>query len=177
MEEKLDSFIPPLEVLNAIRRQLINAGIGPEGIPEDWLVAIAAATNMAISKDQIVQKFVVERMRMKWKRGEDNKEYEYYHPENGEVYPVSPEKVTYYWGAAVFGKPVDPELVTSMNKTTVPCDGCGVSVYCSKEVASNGKILTLCRACLLQSEHRAEANDTCNNCTLTSCVHNPKRIK
>ena len=179
MSEKLDNYVPSREALSGIRRQLEEAGIPLESIPEDWLVAIAAAMNKWLFSGKDGLEFAASRMQLKWKRGDDDKEYEYYHTQSGEVYPVPPEKTLFYWGASVFGRPVDPEMVMTMDKSCETCEGCGVSMYCVSEYSHpvKGRLETLCRSCAAQSDYRADLSDTCTNCTMTSCAHNPRHVK
>lgn len=179
-QEKLDSFIPDADAIAGIKRQLVNAGIEPEAIPIDWLVAIVAGTTKWISQTPDGMSYVVNRLGFQWTQGKDDYVYEYNDYESGNSFVIKPKQIHFFAGAAINGKPVNPRLISSSKNKMEQCDGCGITSHCIKNVRDPAKdrLQSLCNACLYQSDSpriKEMGNSIiCNECTCLDCYHHPK---
>jgi hypothetical protein len=181
--EKLDRFLPSLETTTSIKRQLINAGIDPDAIPEDWLVAIVAAMTKWQCQTQDGLKFVVNMLGFQWRKGLDDHVYEYDDHNTGVTHRIPPDKIYFFAGAAVAGNPVNPADITVSKPEHLQCEGCGISAHCVKEVwdASRGRSERLCNTCAVMSENpvvkQGGCPKKCDDCTKVCCYHHPKNMK
>lgn len=178
MDEKLDRFRPSPEVINNIRRQLVNAGIALEAIPHDWLVAIVAAMTKWECQTQSGMEFVVNLLGFQWKQGEDDKDYTYIY--EGKEHSIPSNKITFFSGAAAFGKPINPVNLLTEKKHHKNCESCGIQAHCIKDYrdASKDSFEGLCNACASYSDVAQIQAQTslrvCQDCTCTSCYHHEK---
>lgn len=178
--ESLDNFIPPPEVLHGTLRQLEEAGLNPDAVPKDWLVTILAAmAKWCRTPDGL--KFLATSLGLRWDRGRDDRLYEYYNPETGEVHPVPSEIIMFIRGIAIRGNVIDERLLNSFEKNHQRCDGCGMSSHCIKEVRDprTDRLESLCNYCLSMDEMRRVKEQAdpsvCDRCTVTTCAHHPRK--
>lgn len=180
---KLDAFRPSLETLSGIRRQLVDAGIPTEQIPEDWLIAITAAMTKWISRDRHGMAFVVNALGFRWKTGDDDKIYRYIEPTTQNVYEIDPKQVHFFAGAAVRGVPTDPTNVEITERITEQCDGCGISAHCLTDIRDpvSDRIERLCNNCRTLSDNPRVRDKgdpmVCEECTVRDCYHHPRHMK
>jgi hypothetical protein len=177
--DKLDAFMPPAEVVEGVKRQMVNAGIDHTSIPVDWLVATIAAMNKW-SRTPDGLKYVINSMGFTWTRGRDDRLYEVYNPQNGEVYPVPSAHVVFFSGVAVRGHPIDQTLLQSFDKINQQCDSCGIRAHCIKEFRdpSKDRLESLCNYCLSMDDLKRVKfggdPSICEECTVTTCAHHPR---
>ena len=178
---KLDRFRPSLETLSGVRRQLVEAGIPPEQIPEDWLYTIVAAMTKWSTTSRDGLAFMVNSLGFNWKTGDDDKVYNYIEPNSQQVHEIPPKDVHFFSGASVKGFPVNPNDIEVSSRNLEQCEGCGVTAHCLIDVRDpvSDRIERLCNNCRLLSDNLSINGtgdpSTCNECTMRSCYHNPRK--
>ena len=179
-ESKLDFFLPDAEVLQGVKRQLIDAGIDSRAIPQDWLAAICAAFVKQISTKKEGYSYISRLLNFHWQQGSNTKEFIILDDNGNEYAEADHDDVVLVSGCLVKGKPIHPSRVRIRRKPEYRCDDCGSRTFCVTEVFNYHKdrIESLCNMCLKFSEepkHREQYNSSlCADCGDLNCVHNPK---
>lgn len=183
MDSKLDRFFPSPETVAGVKRQLINAGIAPESIPQDWLAAIIAAQTKWQATTVDGSAFVVNSLGFQWTTGRDEFQYDFHDPNSMDIYKLKSDQVHFFAGAAVNGHPVNPTSIVASKRTTLQCEGCGIVSHCVKTVRdpSRDRLETLCNTCICHHEFSKVQDlgerDLCQRCTSTDCYHHPQPKK
>lgn len=181
MDEKLDEFLPSLETLSGVRRQLISAGIKAEDINEEWLVTVVAAMSKWMTRTTDGLEFVVASLGFQRRMGDDDKIYRYIEPTTQNVYEIPPNQVRFFAGAALKGFPINPIDLEVSERRTEQCEGCGIVAHCLKEVRDpiSDRLERLCNNCLWQSDNwRIKDHGDpmiCQECTVLGCHHHPRK--
>lgn len=177
--EKLDAFFPSAEVTEGVKRQLVNAGIDPNTIPMDWVVAAIAATHKWQQQTQEGLVHTVNLLGFKFKRGLDDHNYDYENPYSGEIVRVPAHRVYFFAGASMLGRPVSPDSIIISKRETDQCESCGVSAHCLKTIRDprTDRQERLCNNCIslhdsLTVNQQGEQR-ICRDCTKTTCFHHP----
>lgn len=179
MEEKLDQFMPSMEMVAGVKRQLVAAGIAPEYIPMEWLNAIVAAVNKWHTTKEGANT-LFNQLGFQLIRGKDDKEYEYCDAW-GNRYSIPPTQVMFVQGALVHGNPVNPGSIVVTSKVSAQCEGCGITGHCIEEIRnpSTDRIETLCNTCRAMHNNTrissTASTNKCTSCTVVSCYHHPRR--
>jgi hypothetical protein len=178
MEQKLDVFRPSPEVLMAVKRQIMNAGVDPDSIPMEWLDVMIAAMTKWITQTQDGTKYAVNWLQFQWKAGMDDHEYDYVVP-GGAVMRIPANKVHFFMGAAISGNAVNPAHLVITKKESFQCEGCGIGAHCVKDAHNPERRNSerLCNTCLYMSDniHLKRQGDPviCRECSKSDCSHHP----
>lgn len=179
---KLDKFLPNPDVVAGVKRQLIEAGVHPDSVPQDWLIATIAAMTKWQCQTAEGAAHVVNSLGFQWSTGKDEFQYDYHHTD-GSIHRLKPNQIHFFAGAAINGKPVHPRCIVASKKQTAQCDGCGATTHCVKTVRdpSRDRLETLCNTCLTSHEiskvREHGRGDMCRRCTTVDCYHHPQSEK
>lgn len=177
--EKLDQFRPNLETTQAIKRQIIKAGISPEQIPDQWLEVMIAATAKWLSSTEDGLKAASTLFGFEAKYGNPENEYIYYAETGPREVPIKPENILFLQGVMVNGQITPLANIQIKEKTAESCEDCSIISHCTQLILNpgNGHLLRLCNNCIVNHEHPRvyDQGDRkgCEECPKKSCSHNP----
>lgn len=168
-------------MLVGVQRQLLEAGIPFESIPQDWLNYIVAATRKWMATTQEGSQDAADLLGLQTFRGETNKNYMIVDHEEVVENRVDGDNVWFVQGLIFDGAPADLARLRVSEKTREPCDGCGMIASCLKIIRDPDKdvLTSLCNFCCTYHESLQVKDlgglDTCQRCTVTNCAHHPER--
>ena len=179
MSEKLDKFKPNRNDFAMVKRQLVAAGVEPDQIPEEWVIATMAAMAKWVSTTDEGFNYISNLLEFDFTKGDDSKQYGV---DTGiEVFDVDANDICFVRGAIAGGRPVASSRLHWWPKVTSECQSCGVVKHCVKDVHNpiTGEPMGLCNHCTCYHEH-PRVNDygdfsKCSDCPVVDCSHHPKR--
>lgn len=181
MTATLDQFRPTVETLQAIKRQIADAGVSLESIPNDWAEVIIAATAKWIATTPDGVASVAKLLNLECFPGSDDKEYIYYPDVGPRELPVKPENILFLKGIVIDGMPAFTSLLDIKQKKEESCEDCGIISFCTKvilEPAAGRHLMRLCNFCISHHSHPRvydQGNkEDCKRCPKTTCAHNEK---
>lgn len=162
-------------MMQGIRRQLIESGIDPNVIPNEWVEATVAAMSKWVSTTPGGSRAIAGLMGFESILGSNDHEYTYY-PEEGPVeVPIAPENISFFRGVMVNSTPVHFSMVDSKVRSEEYCEDCGIMGHCTKTVLEpfSDKLMRLCNFCIAHHSDpkiydQAYKND-CESCPKTRC--------
>jgi hypothetical protein len=166
-------------MMSGVIRQLVNAGISYEEIPQDWTRAIAAACLKWLTSSGEGIQDNLSRLQLAYYQGDSEKAYfvtDEYETVSNEV---ASEDVMFVRGVVVGGIPIPFERLSISDKDRLQCDDCGVVAHCLVDVRDprTDKIRNLCNNCVTFHDNpRVQdrgGRDKCERCTLINCTHHP----
>lgn len=166
-----------------MRQQLLKAGIIPESIPNDWVVATIAAFRKWVhtTKDGAIE--VTSLLQLESARGSDEMDYTVFDDVDGREYRVRAEDIVYLRGVVVNGQTIPLKNLCASRKTVEKCDDCGIAAHCIKEVLDplKDRHKSLCNQCITYHDHPRVSEqggyNICKNCTALTCSHHPDLAK
>jgi hypothetical protein len=164
-----------------VRRQLLEAGIPSETIPDDWLNYIVAATRKWIATSREGAADAADLLGMKTFRGNSDKVYALVAHDEVVEHITDGENVWFLQGLVVDGVVTDPSRLRISSKGREQCSSCGTLVSCVKTIRDpySDRLETLCNKCITFSDHPQVRDqgglDICRQCTVTTCANHPRR--
>jgi hypothetical protein len=180
MEDHI-KFYPPTEVVENIRRQLLDhLHLDPLQVPSrEWLALMAAATfrSMATCQDSTV--FATRFLGLVAQKGDVTKNYTVRTPDGRQV-QYNSEDVLLLRGVTVNGKPIVFTGLKISDKVKNSCDGCGGKTHCVVDIMDpdmREMIMSYCNHCTVHHTHPkvhdVGSHDLCKKCPSLSCAHHP----
>lgn len=166
-----------------VRRILSERGVPHEAVHDQWLATLLAATQMWLTSTPEGTTHLVNYLELDWTRGDSTKDHYVVDGEERVVDQILPHDVVHVTGLLVSGQFTDPRSLRISAKTSNPCDSCSIIGPCLQNVADpcNQRPQSLCNHCLTHSEHprlRDQGDQSvCAMCTVTSCEHNPAKVR
>jgi len=170
-------------MMAGVIRQLVNAGIPYEQIPQEWAAAIVAASLKWLTGSQEGVEDNLARLQLECFRGSSEKSY--FVTDENETFSteVKPEDVTFVRGAIANGSPIPLKRLSISEKERAQCDDCGIVSHCLVDVRdpSTDKIKSLCNNCVTYNDHPRikdlGGRDKCERCSVLNCAHHPHKQK
>lgn len=181
MHEKLDQYLPTMEILSQVRRQLVDAGVEPDHIPQDWLAAIIAATRKWVASSPDGACDAINLLGFEWSQGDPSCLYEVLSLTTAPARQVKSEDVYFFRGIMADREPIMPVRLKISKKESKTCDSCGIISHCVQEIRHprTERLSSYCSNCLSNHEDIwfRDYRDTneCSSCPKDTCSHNPKR--
>lgn len=165
----------------AVRRQLVEAGIALEAIPNDWVEATIAAMQKWLTTTRDGSRHAADLLQLQVFRGQDDKNYFLVDRENVVEDKIPADDVWFLNGLVVKGVVTDPKGLRISEGARAPCDGCGIISFCLKNVLDPavGTLKSYCNFCVTSHEspkvYDQGGESICRNCTVTTCAHHPAK--
>jgi len=168
-------------MLLGVQRQLVDAGIDPGMIPEDWLIAIVAGTRKWVAESRDGACDAINLLGFEAFSGDPTCDYKLFDTLGGPDKSIKSENVTFFRGVMANGKAIHPTTLIISKRESNECAECGIVSHCTQELRHprTDRLHSYCNHCLLLHDDtwfRSYAgSDTCSCCTKTTCGHHPSR--
>jgi len=167
--------------MTGVIRQLVNAGIPYEQIPQEWAAAVVAATIKYLTSHREGIEENLSRLNLEQYLGSSEKDYFVTNEDETICHQVPADNITFVRGVVSNGFPIPLKRLSISDKEKAQCEDCGMVAYCLVDVRDPGtdKIKSLCNNCVTYHENPKVKDlggrDICERCTLFNCVHHPRK--
>lgn len=186
MSTKLDLYRPNPSTFQGIRRQIIESGIDPDHINNQWVEVAIAATAKWLSTTEEGARVFSSLMGFRTTKGMEDKEFIYYPEENDTgptELPIKPSDITFFQGITINGLPAKITQLEVKDKKEDNCEDCGIMSHCTQVILDpyTDQLMRLCNNCVVNNENSKVYDqgdrDGCRACTKLNCPNHTERSR